>query len=173
MFLSSSLFSSFFVNRRPVKSKNGHFTRTRKNNFQDLTRETREKRRRRRRQRRRRKNRKGAKRARKKSNSEVFLPLLVLRVARWRRCCGIWSWSATIFVWLIFYRDWIKLISNSCTRWIVRRESWWRDHLARVIWKRRLKLKRCRRYRLWSLRGRINRRGRVTGGKHGSALELL
>ena len=25
MFLSSSLFSSFFVNRRPVKSKNGHF----------------------------------------------------------------------------------------------------------------------------------------------------
>ena len=34
MFLSSSLFSSFFVNRRPVKSKNGHFTQTRKNNFQ-------------------------------------------------------------------------------------------------------------------------------------------
>ena len=90
------------------------------------------------------------------------------------RCCGVWSWIiTTIFVSHIFYRGWMERISNSCTRWIVRRERWWRDHLALVIWRRSLILMRCRRYRLWKLRGRINRRGRVTGGKHGSALELL
>ena len=34
-------------------------------------------------------------------------------------------------------------------------------------------MKRCRRYRLWSLRGRINRCGRVGGAKHLSAGKLL
>ena len=46
-----------------------------------------------------------------------------------------------------------ELISNSCTRWIVKRESWLRDHLAREIWKRSLILKRCRRFDFGSCLG--------------------
>ena len=72
-------------------------------------------------------------------------------------CCGIWSWSATIFVSLIFFRDWIRRILNSCTEWMVKRERWLRDHLARGSWKGSLKWTRCRRYRLWKLLGRIGR----------------
>ena len=40
-----------------------------------------------------------------------------------------------------FFRDWMRLMWNSCTRWIVKRESWWRDRLARVIWKREFKVR--------------------------------
>ena len=32
-----------------------------------------------------------------------------------------------------FFRDWMGRMWNSCTEWRVRRESWLRDHLARVI----------------------------------------
>jgi len=63
-------------------------------------------------------------------------------------CCGMWSWSATIFVSLISCRDWIELILNSCTGWIRRRERWLRDRHARGSWKRSLEWERCRRYRL-------------------------
>ena len=45
--------------------------------------------------------------------------------------CGVWSWRTTIFVSHTFFRDWIRLMWNSCTRWIRRRESWLRDRLAR------------------------------------------
>ena len=39
--------------------------------------------------------------------------------------------------------------------------------------KEKFKVKRCRRYRLWKLRGSINRCGRVGGTKHISAGKLL
>ena len=87
--------------------------------------------------------------------------------------CGVWSWITTIFVSNTFFRDWMRRMWNSCTEWIVKRESWLRDPLAQVIWKRGLKLNRCRRFRLWSLLGSINRCGRVGGFRHLSALELL
>jgi len=47
---------------------------------------------------------------------------------------------------------------NTETRKLIKRSSREREL------KKSLKLKRCRRYRLWKLRGRINRCGRVTGG---------
>ena len=74
----------------------------------------------------------------------ILLQTSSRRPGRWRRegrkdgegreiLCGIWSWSATIFVLNTFFRDWMGRMWNSCTEWIVRRESWLRDHLARVI----------------------------------------
>jgi len=128
------------------------------------------------------------KRERKRRREVGFVVIHTSRLERWRRekrsrkarwsgraiLCGIWSWRTTIFVSHTFFRDWIERILNSCTRWTVKRESWSRDRLARVIWRRGLRSKRCRRYRLWKLRGRINRCGRVGGTtKHISAGELL
>ena len=52
---------------------------------------------------------------------------------------------------------------NSETRKLIKRSSRARDL------KKGFKVKRCRRYRLWKLRGRIDRCGRVTGTKHISA----
>ena len=46
---------------------------------------------------------------------------------------------------------------NSETRKLIKRSS------RKEELKRRFKVKRCRRYRLWSLRGSINRCGRVNG----------
>ena len=56
---------------------------------------------------------------------------------------------------------------NSETRKLIKRSSRAGDL------KKSLKSKRCRRYRLWKLRGRINRCGRVGGAKQISALKLL
>ena len=56
---------------------------------------------------------------------------------------------------------------NSETRKLIKRSS------REGELKRRFKVRRCRRYRLWSLRGSINRCGRVDGTNHISAGKLL
>ena len=64
-------------------------------------------------------------------------------------------------------------ISNSCTevntetRKLIKRSSRAGDL------KKEFKVKRCRRYRLWSLCGRINRCGRVGGDERDFCYQLL
>ena len=55
---------------------------------------------------------------------------------------------------------------NTETRKLIKRSS------RKEELKRKFKVKRCRRYRLWSLRGRINRCGRVGGRRNIFLLEV-